>query len=593
MECKNCGTLVVEEGASYCGNCGVRIDGKKNCKVCGRLNNEQNHYCIFCGTRIDGKLVCADCGVAYDGGYCLSCGKKGIPMVENTATNTVAAGAAIAPVSLPVVAPSPVVAEKCKPSWSLEKICRYAGEGALIFGALLALIFVFFISVVVKQAAGGNEDKITIFYYFKDYYSDFDRMKAVFSYSSVTAWFKDSVNTYGTVTGILGILCSVATLLCVVGFGLVALGQYVVSWVYQKENKSPKWALACIISFFVGVAVFYAFNVSEGGMDGNENLLNGLVDTSVVRSTKLGGGTVTAIVLIAILVVAYMVCLYIPLGREILKKSTLSKLLFSLVGVVLAGVLLAFAQNVFFGLNVKVTIGGQEIGRYAGNSFPMMSLRMMTTLATMGSDAQNYKEITDYLSRVNAYGLLAQLALILLSVCAGFALFGHCTGTEKGKKKATLWASLAFGSSVFVLIFSICAWSRTHEIVASFLELKTLPLSSSIFYETSGQFGAAICCVIFSLLLLVLSAVQTMLEKRKEETLPSQKAAPIKETPAKEYSPSAASLAPIQAYTPPVVTPTKEYAPPVQTYIAPAEPKDFDEDISVGLSLEAPIVGGK
>ena len=68
MNCKQCGAPAVE-GATYCGYCGARVDGKKSCHACGKLNDERFAFCIYCGTRIDGKTACKNCGTAHDGAF--------------------------------------------------------------------------------------------------------------------------------------------------------------------------------------------------------------------------------------------------------------------------------------------------------------------------------------------------------------------------------------------------------------------------------------------------------------------------------------------------------------------------------------------
>lgn len=73
MECKKCGTPAIE-GASFCANCGARVDGKKACEACGQFNDENNVYCVYCGTRMDGKTACETCGAVYEGNFCPACG---------------------------------------------------------------------------------------------------------------------------------------------------------------------------------------------------------------------------------------------------------------------------------------------------------------------------------------------------------------------------------------------------------------------------------------------------------------------------------------------------------------------------------------
>ncbi len=78
MICKKCGLETID-GATYCGHCGGRIDGKILCQNCGQLNREEYAYCVYCGERIDGKSVCPQCGVAHEGVFCPTCGQASKP----------------------------------------------------------------------------------------------------------------------------------------------------------------------------------------------------------------------------------------------------------------------------------------------------------------------------------------------------------------------------------------------------------------------------------------------------------------------------------------------------------------------------------
>ena len=55
MNCKKCGTEILEANAVFCSKCGQRLDGKKSCKKCGKIVDETDSFCPFCGEKFKGK----------------------------------------------------------------------------------------------------------------------------------------------------------------------------------------------------------------------------------------------------------------------------------------------------------------------------------------------------------------------------------------------------------------------------------------------------------------------------------------------------------------------------------------------------------
>lgn len=216
MVCKNCGATLIDE-AVFCNNCGTRVDGKKPCKKCGRLNDENNTFCIFCGERIDGKQTCSFCGATVEGKFCPHCGNK----VGTTPTKQSA------------LKNQPQ--QKEKPSF-FNKLFGHIGQGSLILGVLLALIFVCFIGIRVSYVEEGTivaRGKESLFYFFGKYYK---AVRAIKNSLNTTTRLEIINITQLVVYGVTGTIIGAATLLCTFGFGIVAIVRYIL-WVTGKSEK--------------------------------------------------------------------------------------------------------------------------------------------------------------------------------------------------------------------------------------------------------------------------------------------------------------------------------------------------------------------
>ncbi len=492
MECKKCGAVTIE-GATFCGRCGARIDGKIVCPACERLNEEESVYCVYCGTRIDGKAICEKCGTAHDGAFCPNCGKASEEKV------------------MPVAKKLEKATEK--QGGLLKKISEIISGAMLMVGVFLSIIFVFLISV--ELSSSGISKTRNIFYYFGDFYDEFDKIKKLLIEEDATKWFQTTIDTYGTVQGIIGTILSALILLCVIGFGIVAIVQYIVSWVKGKEYKSHGFALACIFSFLAGVALFYAYNAMAISIIGEA------LDDVMEVKTRFGGASITAIVLIVYALTARMVFYHVAKKREIWTKSNLSKIICSFIGLALASVLFIFAYNCLFAL--KITAGDiDESGTVImKGAFLLTNEGFSVAFAEIYVDKtiESYPEITAILARLNVYNLLAQLGVICLIVFVAVSLIHQLRGTEGGEASGVLWASLACASSILLLVFSICASVSAGKLLESYFLDAAGANSSSNFMNTAGQLGIPICCVVFSLLLTGASITRACIKAKREETL--------------------------------------------------------------------------
>ena len=77
VACSNCG-YYEDSDASFCSNCGSRLDNNSRCERCGAEINPNDYFCTNCGNVLVKGLKCFNCGAEIKPGdvYCVNCGIK-------------------------------------------------------------------------------------------------------------------------------------------------------------------------------------------------------------------------------------------------------------------------------------------------------------------------------------------------------------------------------------------------------------------------------------------------------------------------------------------------------------------------------------
>ncbi len=486
MQCKKCGRENVDN-AVFCAQCGSRVDGKILCKKCGELNENDNVFCIFCGTRIDGKKVCESCGALHEGNFCTACGKP---------SGTAKAGVDYKSVQ-----------KKKEGNGSWTRILQLASGGMMMLGVLLALIFVFFIGVTevmelegasASIVGGKTKTNTNLFYFFGDYYKDMDEAIKLLK-ETATPWFVDLIETQGTVAGVIGTVLVALTLVGVVAFAAVAIVKYALSWWKKREDTSYRWALATVLCYLAATALFYALNASHVEMEGVET------------DTRLSGATITGVVLIGVFVGLGILLRVCSQGKELLKPKKLFIVGCSLVGLAFACVLLALAKNVSFGFEMEAL--GVDVDANCG--YLSMNVLLDAEFAAMYTDKTllAYSDITAQLALINIYNVLAQLFGLIFGVFAAISLASQVRGLDGKKNKSMGWSICTAVSSVCVLVFTILSWRGFTDLIG-LVSGDTMDVASLLL---DGEFGVAVCCVVFSVLLIAVCAVCSVFVKKAVE----------------------------------------------------------------------------
>lgn len=467
MECRKCGAPAAE-GASFCGKCGARLDGKIPCKACGKLNLEEHEFCVYCGTRIDGKTVCATCGNAHEEKFCPYCGVAAKPekSVPKRAGNT-------------------------------KTVADIIANAAMLLGAVLALIFVFFIGLKL-QVEGADEETMGIFYYFGQYWQELKGLHI--DQINTTPWFIDGIYYQLNAAGIVGIVLAVATLATTVTFTVIAIVKYSVGWAKGEHVNVEGWSLAAIISFLIGAVSIYAFNSAAVEGDVGELLGSGAGAATLIH---FNDETVTAIVLLSICVVASVVFRMICEGKALWAKENLAKQTLTLISLVFAAVVLGISQ----GVNFAFIIETDEVYASVGGAFLQLGGGFTMGLATNFSNtsAKGYYDVTNAVGTMGSINVFATIFTIALTVFSGLALMENIRCASGKEDNSLLWSILALASAVITLILTIVSVSCVAEIFNIMQKISGVKQPENMIF---GNFIAPILSIIFTVALFVLSLIK-------------------------------------------------------------------------------------
>lgn len=493
MVCKKCGAETLD-GALFCGSCGTRLDGKKPCVACNKLNDENNAYCIYCGTRIDGKKVCVSCGTAYEGKFCPNCG-HGDEREKSKNPTDVSRGEE----------------EYRDKKWSLKRILSFTASCLGILGVLFALTFVFFIGAkaeVIGNEISTGKTKMNLFYFFGGFFKEAKAELAVSGAGLLGYMTKFSIYTYGA----LGLTVTIVTLVLVVTFATIAIVKFIMNILGKSNQSADKWSVLTIGSFFFGAGAFYGLHKFTLDLTASASSIS----ASIPAGIALNGATKAGVILCAILLGLFVVCKIVAKGKALLKANAIVKLVLSVVGVALSTVVFICLGN--SGVAHSLT----EIG--TGNAV-VADLKMKGgfTFFLLGYGVEFLAEFTD-LTQVDMINdaqtavVFGNLAQIMLTVALVFVVLSLCYKllvTAEDKAHAGLvWAILAFVLAVTVLVFALISTGAMESVYEMSLLLEgNTGLEATGLTTVEFKTAGIIVALVFATLNLGLTIAQAVLNR--------------------------------------------------------------------------------
>ncbi len=472
MNCKNCG-VEVAENATFCGQCGTRLDGKTICNGCNSAVDEAFLYCPYCGVDLR-----------------LNDGKKAAKYRALKAEKRRARWKKILPIT--------------------DKVGNFAG----VLGALVAVVFVFLIGVTLEML--GIEETENIYYFFSDVFKDIKEFQVI------DPLFKGQSETALYAYGVFGIFVAVSSMVSVVTFGIFAVVTLVAGYVGKTQKNATKWSILAMLAYLIGTAAFYSLEIV---MVGEETL------------TELNDVTVVGVVLCSIMLGLTCLCKIVARGKKNLSQPAIIRYVFALGLIAFASVVFCLLKNSAFIFELKVIIQGRKFAEQAGTSFlPFTGTFIVgfdSSLSVFYDTPNNGFFLGAIMSMADSahtkmiiYAIIVHAVTIAGLVFAGLGIYKSLRNVSEDKSSSTLvYWSVSLACAVLALVFAILYGTtlsgHIEELIEFFVEYTTQNASTLPYtLECAVSYGRYIAIAIVTACGFALSIVQTVLKRKckKAET---------------------------------------------------------------------------
>ena len=472
MVCAKCGHES-PDGALFCSVCGNSLDQRKRCPSCNAIiADEESVYCANCGARIDGKIVC-ECGNVFEGNFCPKCGRRSVRIVKAHGEETVK-----------------------KAGW--QKVLSIASYFTLLFGAVMAFIFTFFIGVeadgVIDVATGGKVEN-DLFYYFGDAHKEieklFDSLVGFTPEYEIAMRFNAILNTViaALILGAMGV------------FFIITLCKMTTSLIRKKE-LSIKLPLLTTLLYICGAVLFLSLNLAEVSVLFNE--YETIVNYIANGATKSG-------LIISIITICIALALKIASKYQIfLDKTKAVNVVIGLVKAVLVSVVISLAimpvlLEMKEGLDFAVTAKSSSLF-YLEDVAPFVQTEATLIL--------NEKIAMPIITN----GIVAGILNLVVTVLGTIIVWKNLAGLEEEKAfsiSSLVLESIATAVAIAYLIFAIKFTDALPTFVYELDDLTDTKIDATI-----GKTIASLVMIVFTLASgIAQTALGVFFKKNERESL--------------------------------------------------------------------------
>lgn len=493
------------DNAAFCHNCGKRIDGKVVCPVCH--NVVQNAaFCLACGARLNDSVppsaaaqpqaaqnpqtAQAPAGnnpyTAPAAGFAAGSAQGGNPYGSQTVSaqngNPYGNPTFSAQGGTSASAPQKTAQAKPKPAPMTEKQKRRVSailQGTLLFGAVLALVLVFFAGMKFKgnlsDAEGdfpfGFRNKFSLLYFFGGAYKDVAAyLASLEEYSALyCATLYIGAGVGSAIAAFTVISVAVGTVLAAIDFLRFVTG--------NSDKDSSRYSLYAIFAFIAGMfAMILSFSIKETTDYGNSYYYDDLSIGSRLNGAAKAG-LIVSLILLAVFFLAKLFFRLDEIGKQSRVKTICS---FISAAAILVAVCLLTAP--LGGLTYKVS------ARY-GTATVNIRASILEMVQSSIFSLSVTKESGPYVISFIAWAM--GLAFVFLSVFAlKKALCRMADPDEKNFSPAFIVISAVL--NLAFMIVSIIAISENGDLIA-----KTISDALSVSIDYSPALAGNIVFFIF------------------------------------------------------------------------------------------------
>lgn len=259
-------------------------------------------------------------------------------------------------------------------------LCRVSTSLAL-FGVIIAIMFVFLIGFGINDVAMlglassvsdvNLNDNVWIYDYFGKIYKQI--AETTEGVSDNGSW--DMYNFVEPSLYIPAILCTViaaGAIVSVVTLGIISILKLVRKLMGKEEADAEKFAFATILTYLLGAAALRVFNnASVQAFYISNSSATGITSLNVNVEFTYNAATIVGIVLCAVALGASLACRIATRDDELKDCKTLSNGIFTIVSIVLAGVIVHLASC------ASLTVAGSQSGVQLYLAMPMSSMLQM------------------------------------------------------------------------------------------------------------------------------------------------------------------------------------------------------------------------
>ena len=470
MICKFCETEN-PDGATYCKQCGKRIDGIRLCKACGHANGDDASFCNACGARLVDEPVSA-------------------PVLEEAAA-----------------ADNRGTAAKAKYDW--RKIVTLCGGISAIVGVFFALLFTFFVGLTtnvsgvtssVSAGLGLVDDKANFWYFFKDAYTDIaDNLEGLKLYTTSEAYYL--LSEYLPVA--IGTLIAAATLVGVTVLSILAAVRFGRKLAGKSDKDYMGLCIAAVMVYVLGTLLFLALMNTTVNYTYTGSSNPASYSASIVPNAATTAGLVLSLLFLALA----LGCRVAVKGKELLQKNTLVPICLTLGGIVLASVLLSLAANVCCEMIYSRTGMKSGMGLSPWYLLSSAAEKYRVELFEYYTDNNNYFAPLKAPVGVTVTAILTGVLQLAFVVLAAMALLRRMQTLSDGTHKSGL------GLAISIMVIAVAYLALTLVAVDQYFSYMEITESS---YHAA--YAAPITALVFAVLYLALSITHTVLRKKFEKT---------------------------------------------------------------------------